>query len=1092
LVHLADLSGHGLQDLVRLRSGRVEYWPSLGHGRFGRRVSMLNSPRLRDLERDPDNTFLADVDGDGCADLVRVSASGVAVYFNQNGVRFSEAVVFDTVPSPLPGTARPVNMSGRARTGLVWNSLRARRPAYVQMEFGGTAPPYLLARVSNGSGLVSELFYRFAIEDYRRDLEQRAPWRTHLPFPIAVVAGSTETDQVTGQVTETEYRYHEGHFDPRTRQFQGFGRAERSEKGDESRPDALTVFHYVMAEERQPGNGPEHAALNGLQRRTEVFALDGSARQDRPYRVEECDHELRVLSQATDGRHRVFVSVRTHRLEDSERTDDLRGEEKTYTYDEFGNVTREHLRGFGRRGGVPQAERQRTTEIEYARGTTRWIVDRPARIVVRDETGTIIREKRRYYDGPAFQGLALGDITRGLLAREEQLVMSEAAFQAHYAGMDPAALGYHLAADADGHPSRFTDTERNAYGPAGVKLADRDATGNERTFVYDGDNLFRTGLTDALGETRFEYARTTGEPTRIVYADGSVARFAYDAQGRMTASALPGDDPANPPRTFTYDDVSVPHSRMARFRASGDPAGVAAAVTYFDGRGKEVQQRLEAGGGRVIVSGLSVRNPWGDVKREFQPTDAVSLAFALPAPAVGMPRREISFDGRGRAVRTVDYSGGVSLADYRPFEVILHDANDTDDSAANLARGQFDTPRREEFDVFRDRTRLVEVLGGGATAEMSFAIGPAGDLLQISDARGVLCGYTLDRLGRRLTISHREAGQRRMWYDGRGKTVRTADPNGNDLHAEIDALGRLARLTAGGTTLEQYRYDDPVQNALGRLAEVTYDGGRQRFHYDTAGRLTLHEYRFDGAAAAHTLAYEYDLLGREIAHTHTDGTRIARQLAPNGWVRAIPGFLNEVAYDPRGLPTRLVFANGVTTELTYTDGPGRVATQRTVGPGGQLMEDVSYDYDKLRMLLGQADTAPGGRGTQTFDYDPLYQLRRTTSTGGTGSVTQHYEYTDHLNLSRFDEMDSVFHYDDATHPSRLAGITRGAAPRADLGYDANGNLLELPAKTFHYNAKSELRRFEETGGVTAEYRYDHQGRRVSKTVVDANGGVVRT
>ena len=68
-VHLADMTGDGSSDLVRVTSGRVEYWPSLGNGRFGARVVMRNCPRI--THRAPWATaVLLDLDGDGCADLV--------------------------------------------------------------------------------------------------------------------------------------------------------------------------------------------------------------------------------------------------------------------------------------------------------------------------------------------------------------------------------------------------------------------------------------------------------------------------------------------------------------------------------------------------------------------------------------------------------------------------------------------------------------------------------------------------------------------------------------------------------------------------------------------------------------------------------------------------------------------------------------------------------------------------------------------------------------------------------------------------------------------------------------------------------------
>ena len=43
-VYSADMSGDGLNELVRVRNGEVCYWPNLGYGNFGAKVSMENSP----------------------------------------------------------------------------------------------------------------------------------------------------------------------------------------------------------------------------------------------------------------------------------------------------------------------------------------------------------------------------------------------------------------------------------------------------------------------------------------------------------------------------------------------------------------------------------------------------------------------------------------------------------------------------------------------------------------------------------------------------------------------------------------------------------------------------------------------------------------------------------------------------------------------------------------------------------------------------------------------------------------------------------------------------------------------------------------
>ena len=71
------------------------------------------------------------------------------------------------------------------------------------------------------------------------------------------------------------------------------------------------------------------------------------------------------------------------------------------------------------------------------------------------------------------------------MTRDEQMVLTEAEFTSHYAGMDVASLGYQALANRDGVASRFVNTERNSFNAAGVKIAERDALGTERTYAYD-------------------------------------------------------------------------------------------------------------------------------------------------------------------------------------------------------------------------------------------------------------------------------------------------------------------------------------------------------------------------------------------------------------------------------------------------------------------------------------------------------------------------------------------------------------------------------------------------------------------------------
>jgi RHS repeat-associated protein len=277
------------------------------------------------------------------------------------------------------------------------------------------------------------------------------------------------------------------------------------------------------------------------------------------------------------------------------------------------------------------------------------------------------------------------------------------------------------------------------------------------------------------------------------------------------------------------------------------------------------------------------------------------------------------------------------------------------------------------------------------------------------------------------------------------------------------------------------------------LAEVNYPGGQQTFDYDDAGRLITHKHFFtDMGPIPETLTYGYDRLGREIQCLHTDGTVVRRDLTANGWIRAIPGVVDEIDYDPRGLPNLIRYANGIHSVVTYTAGSGRVRTQKTTTPNGQVLENITYRHDLLEMLLESEDTSPQGAGTRRYAYDPLYQIIQTEASLGDGAATHTYEHSNFMNLTRFDEADCLMHYDDPAHPDRLAGITQGANPRFATPHDGNGNMLALPGRRFGYNAKNELASVNRDDGLVADYRYDHEGRRIAKTVTEPGGAVNRT
>ncbi len=232
-IYLADLSGDGLTDLARVRNGEVCYWPNLGYGRFGAKVTMDNAPWFDNPDQfEQRRVRLADIDGSGTTDLIYLHRDGVRLYFNQSGNGWGEAQTLDIFP-PTGNLTDVVatDLLGNGTACLVWSSPLpgdARRPMrYVNLM--GDEKPHLLVRIVNNLGAETRLHYAPSTKFYLQDRQTGRPWITRLPFPVHVVERVETYDHVSRSRFVTTYAYHHGYFDGEEREFRGFGMVEQTD-----------------------------------------------------------------------------------------------------------------------------------------------------------------------------------------------------------------------------------------------------------------------------------------------------------------------------------------------------------------------------------------------------------------------------------------------------------------------------------------------------------------------------------------------------------------------------------------------------------------------------------------------------------------------------------------------------------------------------------------------------------------------------------------------------------------------------------------------------------------------------------------------
>jgi RHS repeat-associated protein len=388
-VRLADMNGDGLADIVLLHNGRVDYWPSLGHGQFGKRITMSNTPLL-ELNFDPKRLFLCDLDGSGCADLVYVDFDRVHFWFNQSGNGWSQTqTILGTPATSDLDSIQFVDFLGTGTATLLWSYDYDFQPGgnYKVLDFCGGTKPYLLTEMSNNMGATTRVQFAPSTKFYLEDKHHGRPWVTNLPFPVHVVDKIEVIDHVSRTKLVTSFKYHHGCFDGSEREFRGFGRVDQidTETFDDFTGGGLhqdsglfdngstshhvppvetrTWFHTGVAQadgftaefyggdvdafrrgdHDLPPGAPQEAlrALRGALIRKEVYGRDGTARSEHPYLVAENRYRVRLLQAGIDDRHRVYLTSQAEGLSYhyERQPADPRTVHEFNTVDDFGNVT---------------------------------------------------------------------------------------------------------------------------------------------------------------------------------------------------------------------------------------------------------------------------------------------------------------------------------------------------------------------------------------------------------------------------------------------------------------------------------------------------------------------------------------------------------------------------------------------------------------------------------------------------------------------------------------------------------------------------------------------------------------------------------
>jgi len=233
-IYLADMSGDGMTDIVRIRNGEICYWPNLGYGKFGAKVSMDNAPVF-----DHPDTFnsaylrLADIDGSGTTDIIYLGKNKFSCWKNLSGNRFSSiAFEIDTFPEIHNQSKITVtDLLGNGVACIVWSSNLAKdaNAPLKYIDLMNSKKPHIMVFYKNNLGKEVTLEYTPSTKFYIEDKKAGKPWVTKLHFPVHCLSRTETRDRISGYLFESSYKYRHGYYDHAEREFRGFGMVEQTD-----------------------------------------------------------------------------------------------------------------------------------------------------------------------------------------------------------------------------------------------------------------------------------------------------------------------------------------------------------------------------------------------------------------------------------------------------------------------------------------------------------------------------------------------------------------------------------------------------------------------------------------------------------------------------------------------------------------------------------------------------------------------------------------------------------------------------------------------------------------------------------------------
>lgn len=1072
-VYCADMTGDGTPDMVRADGTGVTYWPYLGKGVFGDPIVMQTPPNFP-FNLDPQSVFLADIDGNGCADVIHLSKGRVRWWPNRMGDGFEPEREILHVPTGAMQDVRIADIHGLGVQCLCWSTVFSNgRSQWFSLDLLGGVSCSKLSSISNGVGKVTEVTYGSSSAEAERDREAGAAWPGRLPIVLPVVKQIDVRDQITDTLTRTQFNYHNGRYDGVLREVCGFGHVDAIEVGDEH-VDALTTTRWFHIGTLDNGDEPDTTEQRSLARAIRGRIKRVERRSGSVTLFDTADTEWRV-DLAADGltyTPRLVSSLRSVFEGASEPVNRIFSEQ--LAWDVYGNITRARERTFDGLSTTPVSELN--THTEYAVDTNNRFRQRVWRMRQTDGNNKLLAETRTQYDGLA-DGL-VGN--QGLVTMRTALAIPDELAAEVYDAEQPdfTSLGY---VRKPGITGWWIDlgTFQRSVDAAGIHGVITGPRGGVSELDLDATGCYPVRTKDAIGhELTAQFDLRSYQAVSVTPPSGNTSHANFDALARLTAVAEPGDSLAQPTVSYAYDTSTLP-SKVTFTQRTDDASAPITVEEFLDGEGRLLERR-RVGVAEQITESTHVYGLRGLLYKTYLPHLTSSTDYVMPSEA--LPHSRLHYDALARLHRTVRPDGAIASVRYLPGVI---EERDEESHRDELGAQHKDVITRRVLDS-HGRVVRTEQQNGSESVVTTDEFDLKGSVVKHTDATGATTEFKYDLLGRVLQVSRPEASQIAV-LDVAGNIVESRS-GAAKLFREFDLNNRPVSIRHDSATASpsaSYIYHDlgagPADSGAGtsggQLVRIDDEAGTTIFDYDERGNITSKNMRPNGAPEA-KLTMQYRSDGRIQSMAYPDGSTVDYQYNVYGQLASMPGVVDSIEYDLAGRKTVTRYANGTQQVDAHNPLTGwRVGSilSANVPAGTNILRAVQYSHDLVGNLLSIDSSEVQSRWS--YNYDNLYRL--ITASNATDDWSYAYDASGNL-ISHSDH--GSFNYGEQAPQTCLT-----SAGSDQFEYNDRGHVTSAPWGTHQIDAEGRLRRIDLTDGGHEELTYTHSGKLARKQAFAADG-----